>query len=298
MVTKRLVSATASDGLVALRVGQWWTHKHSYLRRYVDIFTVGMKRKWQIRVFVDLYSGPGLLIERESGREYEGSPLLAVNQPAGFTHYFFNDVDPRNVEALQNRLTRRRITNYQVYSLPAKDAAISIGNQLRRLKNETGEFLGLAFIDPVGSPESMLPLSALRVLTTDVRLDLLITFHTQSYKRVLGQAAAAYRRGTLQMSDVIGICDIFRISTSEVAQILNNWLSHRGARTRLLLDQYRRALQRLGYQFFESEEGIEPAIRNSTGAPMYHLVFASKHERGQQFWEKIKRGATPQRSFW
>lgn len=282
---------------MALSVGEWWTYKHSYLRRYVGIFTVGMRRKWRTRVFVDLYSGPGLVID-PNGVEHDGSPLLAASQPGGFTHFFFNDLDPRNIQALQARLEARGITNWQIFSLPAKDAALTIGNELRRLKAAAGEFLGLAFIDPVGSPGSMLPLSAVQALTDGVRIDLLITFHTQSYKRVLGRAAAAHRRGVLQTSHVTGICDILGMSESQLIDILGAWSSKRRVRTRLLLDRYRQALAQLGYHFFESEEGIEPHIRNSIGAPMYHLVFASKHERGQQFWEKIKRGARPQGSFW
>jgi three-Cys-motif partner protein len=282
-----------SDGLVALRVGPWWTHKHSYLRRYIDIFARGMKRKWQTRVFVDLYSGPGLLVERGSNREYEGSPLIAVGHPTGFTHYFFNDVDSRNAEALKQRLKRRGIANCRIYSLPAEQAALNIAADLRRLRFEAGDFVGLAFIDPVGSPHSMVSLTALTALTDGMRLDLLITFHTQSYKRMLGQAASRYRRGTLQVQDLEGICAIFGIDASEMAQFLE-----KRASTRFLLDLYQKALQRLGYHFFESEEGIEPVIRNTVKAPLYHLIFASKHERGGEFWAKIKRGATPQGSFW
>ncbi len=267
----------------------------------MDIFNVGMQRRWPTRVFVDLYCGPGVLIQERDDQEREGSPLLAVRQRVGFTHFFFNDVSNELVNALRDRLSRLGVSGYSLYSYPADDAARVIGADLRQLQRQTAQLLGLAFIDPVGSPQAMVSMAALEELTRGIRMDLIITFHTGSYKRVLGQAAAALREGKLGSThthQLEAMSRILGITMENLLGILEEWPDRRKPRSRLLLDTYRRGLMQLGYNFFESEEGIEPTIRNSLKAPLYHLVFASKHERGQDFWTKIKRGATPEPRFW
>jgi len=61
---------------------------------------------------------------------------------------------------------------------------------------------------------------------------------------------------------------------------------------RYLLDLYRSKLQALGYVEvrWDDETGYEPLIRNAQRrAPMYRLLFASKHPLGHHFWEEVTR---------
>jgi hypothetical protein len=45
---------------------------------------------------------------------------------------------------------------------------------------------------------------------------------------------------------------------------------------------------RLGYKEIKDvEDGTEPVTKNSREAPLYRLIFASKHERGHGFWKKV-----------
>jgi three-Cys-motif partner protein len=61
---------------------------------------------------------------------------------------------------------------------------------------------------------------------------------------------------------------------------------------RTLLDIYERRLKNLGYV----ETHDFTLIKNTVGVPLYHLVFASKHPRGKDFWNKIsQRTPTGQR---
>lgn len=57
------------------------------------------------------------------------------------------------------------------------------------------------------------------------------------------------------------------------------------------MDYYKEKLRRLGYSEVrrDDETGDEPLIRNSKNAPLYRLLFASKHARGNDFWQKITR---------
>ena len=53
--------------------------KKVYVEKYLGIFTKGVSNKWGGKLaYVDLFSGPGKNVIRETGEEVEGSPLLAL----------------------------------------------------------------------------------------------------------------------------------------------------------------------------------------------------------------------------
>ncbi len=56
------------------------------------------------------------------------------------------------------------------------------------------------------------------------------------------------------------------------------------------MDHYKDNLKQLGYKevLRDDETGDEPLIRNSQkNAPLYRLLFASKHPLGNDFWHKV-----------
>ena len=58
------------------------------------------------------------------------------------------------------------------------------------------------------------------------------------------------------------------------------------------MDYYKGKLISLGYKevLSDDETGDEPLMRNSVrNAPLYRLLFASKHELGNEFWHKVTR---------
>lgn len=54
-----------SDGLACPDVGSWAEIKYRLLALYDELFSTGMKNKWNQRVYVDLYAGAGTAIFRE-----------------------------------------------------------------------------------------------------------------------------------------------------------------------------------------------------------------------------------------
>ena len=96
---------TGSDGLPAINIGLWAKDKPFYLNRICDIFNTGMKNKWSTRAYIDLFSGPGSCVVANTNEEIPGSPLVALRCSTPFTHYFFNDLRPELVGALENRVS-------------------------------------------------------------------------------------------------------------------------------------------------------------------------------------------------
>lgn len=88
----------ASDGLRA-RPGRIWTvEKLTYLQNYASAFTTAMRGKWERLVYIDLLAGPGRDIDLEGNKEFDGSPLIALNIRPAFDYCFFGDKDKRNVD--------------------------------------------------------------------------------------------------------------------------------------------------------------------------------------------------------
>jgi hypothetical protein len=69
------------DRLPCSEVGAWAENKYTLVGLYDRLFSTGMKKKWQTRVYIDLYSGPGFVRVRGTGRMLMGSPLLALGAP-------------------------------------------------------------------------------------------------------------------------------------------------------------------------------------------------------------------------
>ena len=220
-----------------------------------------MKNLWPTRAYVDLFAGPGRCVDRETGAEYDGSPLLALECRTPFTHLFFNDIDDSFVSALSTRQERLYPqSNVEYFNLDCNKAAQEIASQLPQ------GALTLAFIDPWNYELSF---DSLACLGRRQATDLIVTFHTTAIKRNAHQDIAAV--------------DEFLDDRNWKTRY---WASHSSVSRTLtleLIDTYRNRLRdRLGYTQF----GDPMPIRNSNGAPFFYILFASKHPRGLDFWEK------------
>ena len=248
------------DGLPALKVGLWTLDKHFYLGRYMYIFATGMKAKWSERVYVDLFSGPGRCQLEDTTDEVPGSPLLALDTKYGFTRYFFNDQNPAFVEALKGRVSKYQGVQITLFNQDCNSAARTIAQALP--KNS----LDMAFIDPFNWEVRF---DSLAALTEGRRMDLVITFHSGSIKRAADSGPAA-------LHDFFG-------GTTWKAEYDKSRRSGTREGTRVLLDCYESNLRKIGYPYFRDYV----LMRNSQGTPLYHLIFATKNRRGQDFWDKV-----------
>ena len=91
------------DGLQTLEVGHWAKMKHKKISYYCSIFASSMKRKWDYRVYIDLFSGSGKCRIRGTKRMIPGSPLLALSIEEPFDRYIFCEKDPLNMVVLKKR---------------------------------------------------------------------------------------------------------------------------------------------------------------------------------------------------
>lgn len=273
------------DGLLMRPSGSWVAEKLDYLERYINIFETSMHSKpWRKRHYIDLFAGPGKCLVSETGAVYLGSPLLSLTTPHPFTDYFFVDMDSDNIATLRQRCSVSSLHNRVQYFVGDSNLVVrEIVEHILAVDREhiPGRWssLNLAFLDPEGLE---LCWETVAILARPYTMDLIIHYPQGGLNRYMGQAFEAEEQTA---------ADLF-FGGTEWRKIYEKWRSKqtRFGIHRLLMDHYKEKLQDLGYKeaFRDDEVGDEPLIRNAKRkAPLYRLLFASKHPLGHDFWQKV-----------
>lgn len=251
-----------SDGELVLKVGPWATDKLFYISHYCEIFNTGMKNKWPVRTYIDLFSGPGICLIEETNREINGSPLVALKSKVPFTHYFFNDILPANIQSLETRAKQLHSYNISYFH---KNCNEVVDELISKLPPRSLDF---CFVDPTNW---QVKFDSIRKLTKKRQMDIAVTFHVGNMKRIAENPTQE-------------LLDFFPDASwqHEYEEAIKKRQQPTG---RILLDAYERGLKNLGY----SDSGIKDYVleTNSKKVPLYYLIFASKDPKGAQFWDKI-----------
>ncbi len=261
----------ASDGLDIRCVGGWAKHKYFYIGRYIDIFSTSMRKKWEL-YYIDLFSGCGKCRIRETGEEINGSALMALNVKYPFKKYFFVDLNPIALEALNNRIKKTKfVDRIKLLEGDCNDRIDEIMQEIPRKDS-----LCLCFIDPTGLQPSF---PTVERLTKDRRIDLIITFP---------EGMAMKRNIEKFLKEEDSILDKYMGDNSwremyEGKKLTNSFIT---TSERRLVEFYKRRLESIGYKEVKSAEEVR--IRSlSKRVPLYYLLFASKHPLGNKFWKSI-----------
>lgn len=259
-----LDGVSSADGLPIRDSGPWIDTKHRLLTYYAELFATGMKFKWKSRVYLELFSGPGKCVIRNTGQEEDGSPLKVIGHE--FTKFIFTEMSTHAAEALAKRLDP--YDNSRLAEIWCGDCAEAI----QKMHVPAGS-LTFAFIDPTGIGHA--PFSLIQTLHRKTRCDLLINIqHGMGIKMNIHQYKPT--------SD----------EKSALARFLGNdsWkkLPQQNAKEffKGVLDLYKQQLQALGFSYI----GREVLIESRRGQGLYLLLYASGHPLGQEFWEKSLKG--------
>lgn len=283
------------DGLPARESGEWAKEKLFYLQKYIDVFERSMRGKaWRRRIYIDLFSGPGKCITRESNEYFLGSPLLSLTTTYPFTDYYFVDKDIDKIDTLIARSATVKVSQDRIHPLVgnANSKVLEIVEEINKVDNEyiAGAWpsLNLAFLDPEGFE---LEWNTVVKLATVNRMDLIIHYPAQGVKRMADRALVSKKETAIDkyFGDVIWR-KIYEGCKDDVKGI-----------HRLLIDYYKSKLKGLGYIEVKDDEEVwaEPLMKNRKNAPLYRLLFASKNPLGIKFWRDVtKIGADGQMPLW
>jgi three-Cys-motif partner protein len=255
--------------LLVDEVGPWASEKHDRLKRYIAI-SKGPRAKFLPpnnaggAGYIELFSGPGRSLIRDTSRIIDGSPIAAYRSAyasgSRFSDLHFGDIDADNCAALSTRIKAiGGAANSYVGS--AETTVDLIVSSL----NPAG--LHFAFLDPYGL--EALPFSVIKKLATFSKMDMLIHVSVHDLQRNLDE-----------YSRVGGVLDRFMPGWRAQVSLGQAMAPLRAALFTYWLDQIRK----LGTM---PAEGIE-LVRGSKNQRLYWLVFVSAHELGQKFWEAIR----------
>jgi three-Cys-motif partner protein len=249
----------APDGLPAQCVGSWTQDKHAYLSRYIEA-TANIRAKYVGRggaAFVDLFAGPGLARVRTSRRFIDGSPLIALKHAKSpFTQVVLCDIDPENIEALE----RRRVPFGKRAVVVPGDCNEKIDEVLKHVP-QSG--LNIALVDPYSL--SPLQFTTIAKLSAFDRMDLFVHFPTSDIRRKFWHLASLIDR-------FMG-CSDWREQVRHPSDVPR------------LIPILREKLAKFGYR---GEQIRDLAVCRGRRV-LYHVVYASKHDKGNEIWQAITR---------
>jgi three-Cys-motif partner protein len=268
-MAKKAVKFDPDDGLIIDEVGEWAPQKHARVQRYVEIASKTRAKyvpppSWRSGAsYIDLFSGPGRSLIRDTGRIVDGSPLIAFNaaQSSGvpFTSMHLNDFDLAKSAALDQRI-RARGGEAVCYNDPA-DLAV---DKIVAAVHPQG--LHFAFLDPYDlkglSFDLIEKLSKLKV-------DMLIHVSVHDLQRNLddysrpGDVFDSFAPGWRSQVNPNQSINAFR------AALMEYWLAE---------------IQKLGKLPAKGVQLIEGSKRQR----LYWLMFVSEHSLALKFWEAIR----------
>jgi three-Cys-motif partner protein len=268
---------SVNDQLPVRCVKEWGVQKIHFLRRYFEMFSVGMHQKWEGKInYIEICSGPGRLINRDNGFEFDGTPLALINNK-GFKYLnkaVFVDINSQVIASLNKRFKIHDVEDKAIaiegdYLLPDK--------LIRDIKKITGQKgLFLIFFDPT---DCSIPNYTIRKISEafnkcdiinlvaygmDARRNLRLAFENEDSK-----ARRKYER-------FLGTESFF--NSEENQKLLDQASYGLGKLHKVYLNTFQDSLRSFGYSYF----GVQQIEH------LYDLSFASKDKKGLDFWNKAK----------
>lgn len=262
------------DNLPVRCVGGWAMQKIFHLIQYFEIFTVGMKAKWQGNInYIEICSGPGICVNRENGEEFNGTSICIIEHPARefLKKILFFDYNETVVNTLNKRILDKNVLN----------AKALIGDYNKpdiicdKIVEETnGDGLNLVFIDPT---DCSVPFELLKIIKNRIRnVDFIVNFAIRTdVNRNIRNAILqpeTHQNVLKKYSSFLGSNTFFTNQAVIDAAAQGKQMDLRI----MFRKEYMNSLKRIGYNHFDFKQ-----IEN-----YYDLVFASSHPKGIEFWNK------------
>lgn len=262
-------------------VGSWAEQKYALLENYCEMFATAMKDKWDSRVCVDLFAGPGRARIRGTSKILPGSPTIALGVRNPFDRYVFVDADQRNVSALEQRVQRDHATRDVVYLC---GDANEVGPEVVRAMTrglDRNRMLAFCLLDPFAIEN--LKFSTVERLA-QVKVDFLVLIPSEmdanrNQARLLKADYPLLDRflGRQDWRD-----EWLRVSSD----------SNPGSFGAFVVDQFGRSMESIGY-IYERGRAAVP-IKRDDGRILYYLALYSRHPLGAKFWRQAVAYQGPQ----
>ena len=257
-----------NDGLYIDEVGSWSKEKYNLVGAYCDIFSTGMKNKWENLIYIDLFAGSGYSHIKNTKDVYKNSALIALSVPNKFSKYILCEKDPVKCNALRERISR----DYSECNFVVLEGDCNkLANQIIKLipkYSKTNRVLSFCFADPYSLDFDF---STIFTLGKDKLVDFLIL-----------QA--------LHMDGNRNFDLYYKSNNKRIGKYLGNtnWRDEYKNQNivKFLANQYQLKMSELNYQETPLMHQIHSDEKH---LPLYYLSFFSKSKTGVDFFEKVKK---------
>lgn len=267
----------SNDDLHIPIVREWSLEKYKLVGNYCNIFTSGMKYKWNQLVYIDLFAGAGYAKIQESDKIYLNSALVAMSIPNPFTKYILCEKDEERFEALSQRV-KRDFSHLNV-ELIKGDSNKNVQTVINAIPsfNRNNTLLPFCFVDPYSLNLNFSTIKALASTLMDFLI--LQALHMDANRNF----EIYLKEKNTRISKYLGI--------ENWRDVFENKSNYRNNFVRFLAEQYQDQMHKIGYQKSKHMHQIRSNQRN---LPLYYLSFYSKNPRGVDFFKKVQSALKPQ----
>lgn len=273
-----LPSPLSGDGLPVSEIGPWAEDKYKLLFLYDSLFSTGMKNRWDRRVYIDLFSGPGLASVDRSRRLMWGSPMLALSVKDKFDKYIFCETNKSYLDALKQRASR--VFPDADISYVSGDCNEKVDEICAKIPkaSKTYKVLSFCFADPFSLRLNFSTVS--RIAGCFVDFLILLALHMDANRNERIYTSLKNRR----IDNFLG-----------QAEWRGRW-SNRNAGIefpRFLAEEYARQMEALGYLPvpFHAMKQVRSDSRN---LPLYRLALFSRSELAYKYWDDVLKYSSAQ----
>lgn len=268
------------DGLYIPEVGSWGDEKYKLLGGYSEIFTSGMKNLWDNLVYIDLFAGAGYAKMRGTNKIRLSSALIALSVNHKFSKYIFCEEDEKCFTALKTRVEKH---------FPDADVDFVKGDSNEKINeiidkipkhSKDEKVLRFCFVDPFSLN---LKFETINKISSVGKIDFLIllALHMDGNRNLFNY-----------ISDNSKKVDEFINDTSWRKPFKDGELPIKDF-IKYLTEKYDSNMKKLDYK--------EPVKKHlvkidDINVPLYYLAFYSKHERGNDFYQKVEKYLSSQQS--
>ncbi|HEY6503674.1 MAG TPA: three-Cys-motif partner protein TcmP [Chitinophagaceae bacterium] len=268
------------DGLIIPEVGAWGETKYKLVGGYCEIFTTGMKNKWDSLVYIDLFAGAGYAKIKGSNRIIKSSALIALSVSRKFNQYVFCEENEERINALKSRVAREFPDANVQYVAGDSNQSIDKIISILVKGNSGNSILRFCFVDPFSLN---LDFETIEQLSKIGKIDFLI---------LLALLMDANRNFVYYIEENSTKIEKF-IKNSKWREPFQKADIHSSDFIKFLSDQYDQNMKNLGY--------VEPVDKHRVkiddkNIPLYYLAFYSKNPRGNDFYKKVEKYLSSQQS--
>lgn len=267
-----------NDGLYTPEVREWSLEKYQLVGSYCDIFTNGMKFKWDQLVYIDLFAGAGHAKIKETGKTYLNSAFTAMSIPVPFTKYILCEKDEKRFNALSERVNRDfKHLNVELIKGDSNKNVQKVINAIPPFK-KGNTLLPFCFVDPYSLNLNFETIKALGSTLMDFLI--LQALHMDANRNI----DTYLKDKNTKIANYLGIPEWRELFEKNPTGYKNNFV-------KFLADQYQEQMYKIGYQKTKHMHHIRS---NQKNLPLYYLAFYSKNPRGIDFFKKIQSYVKPQ----